>query len=449
MSVIQFVQVCKQYPKTNQFALQDISFNIDDGEFVFLIGPSGSGKTSIMRMLIREEKPTAGKIYFDDFDITKINRSKVYKLRRLIGVVFQDYKLIPHKNVYENVAFAMEVAGQSRQKITETVENLIDIVGLTQKLHSFPHQLSGGEQQRVAIARAIANGPRVLIADEPTGNLDPASAWDIVQILTKINSWGTTVLMSTHGTDIVNSLNKRVIQLHDGQIVRDDSKGQYELTRVDFSEQMLKANEPVENTHKNVIKVDLKTEKIRQKIKKDKDAKPLQVSHKDNSNAEEHKQAESSPVEKVESGAKSLFRPFKFAVFGQRKESSVELSKPEKSETKVDTSEEKVSLNLAGNREKKEEITAEIKQIDDEVATKIDQDAANVSVNELDLSMDLIKRLVAAGYKTVNEIIESGPDKLVEQNVIDPIEVIELSQALSEFVATELDEIKPVKKRKK
>lgn len=439
MSVIQFIQVYKKYPKSDQVALRDINFSIDDGEFVFLIGPSGSGKTSIMRMLIHEEKPSQGKIYFDDFDITKINRSKVYKLRRLVGVVFQDYKLIPNKNVYENVAFAMEVAGQSKNKINETVENLVDIVGLTQKLHSFPHQLSGGEQQRVAIARAIANSPRVLIADEPTGNLDPASAWDIVQILTKINSWGTTVLMSTHGTDIVNSLNKRVIQLHDGQVVRDDSKGQYELTRTDFSDQMLKSNNQSDKTqnNKNVIKVDLRTDKIREKMKQNKVESPLKVNHDIKLGVDEEKKPE--PTSR-------LFKPFKFLNLSSKKVAPVEEVKKEQPPVPEVTEPE--SLNLAGARVTKEVIKEEIKQIDENVAGEIDKDAAEISVNELDLSVDLIKRLLVAGYNQVNEIIEAGPDKLVEDNVIDPIEVIELSQALSEFVADEL-EIKPTKKVKK
>jgi cell division transport system ATP-binding protein len=181
-------------------------------------------------MLIRDEAPSSGKIFFNDIDITRISRRKIYKLRREIGVIFQDFKLVQDKTAFENVAFAMEAAGKKNKEIKEAVPYVLDIVGLAHRMDAFPRQLSGGEQQRVAIARAIANNPKILIADEPTGNLDPASAWDIVQVLTKINNWGTTVIMSTHGTDIVNSLNKRVIQMEAGKIVRDDSKGQYELT---------------------------------------------------------------------------------------------------------------------------------------------------------------------------------------------------------------------------
>ena len=211
-------------------AVSDVEFKIEKGEYVFLIGPSGSGKTTIIKMLIRDEVPSDGKIFFNDADITKISRQKVYKLRREIGVIFQDFKLVQDKTAFENVAFAMEAAGKSDKDIKETVPYVLDIVGLSNRMNAFPRQLSGGEQQRVAIARAISNNPKILIADEPTGNLDPASAWDIVQVLSKINNWGTTVIMSTHGTDIVNSLNKRVVQMDGGRVIRDDNKGQYEMT---------------------------------------------------------------------------------------------------------------------------------------------------------------------------------------------------------------------------
>lgn len=226
--MVQFKNVTKTF--ANGFtAVKDINFIINEGEFVFLIGPSGSGKTTIIELLIRDQKPSEGQIYINDHDITNISRNQVYKLRRKIGVIFQDFKLIQDQTAYENVAFAMEAAGRSNKEIKETVPYVLDIVGLGNKMTHFPKQLSGGEQQRVAIARAISNNPKVLIADEPTGNLDPASAWDIVQILSKINNWGTTVVMSTHGTDIVNTLNKRVIQMEDGVLKRDDSEGQYEF----------------------------------------------------------------------------------------------------------------------------------------------------------------------------------------------------------------------------
>lgn len=225
--MIQFLAVSKKYGEEIT-AVEDISFEIADGEFVFLVGPSGSGKTTLIRMLIREELPSEGKIFFHDHDITTFKPNQVYQLRRKIGVIFQDFKLITELDAYENVAFAMQVAGRSDKEIKENVPYLLDIVGLSHRMHFFPKQLSGGEQQRVAIARSIANNPKLLIADEPTGNLDPESAWDVVQILNKINNWGTTVLMSTHGSDIVNTLNKRVIKMENGKVVRDMMKGTYE-----------------------------------------------------------------------------------------------------------------------------------------------------------------------------------------------------------------------------
>ena len=225
--MIQFLSVTKTYDN-GFYALQELDFEIQDGEFVFLVGPSGSGKTTIIKLLIREELPSSGQIYFDDEDITRFKTKKIYQLRRKIGVIFQDYKLINELTAYENVAFVMEAAGQQDKEIKENVPYLIDIVGLTSRMYAFPYQLSGGEKQRVAIARAMANNPKLLIADEPTGNLDPETAWDIAQILYKINNWGTTVLMSTHGSDIVNSMHKRVIRLKSGVMVRDDFKGSYE-----------------------------------------------------------------------------------------------------------------------------------------------------------------------------------------------------------------------------
>lgn len=256
--MVQFINVSRIYDNKIA-AVQDLNFNIKDGEFIFLIGPSGSGKTTVIKMLIRDEIPSEGKIYFDDTDITKINRQQVYKLRREIGVIFQDYKLVQDKTAYENVAFAMEAAGKKNKEIRETVPYVLDIVGLSNRMKAFPRQLSGGEQQRVAIARAIANNPKLLIADEPTGNLDPASAWDIVQILSKINNWGTTVIMSTHGTDIVNSLNKRVIQMEHGRITRDDNKGQYEMDYSKPAEKTEKEENPLQKISKKSNKTFFKT----------------------------------------------------------------------------------------------------------------------------------------------------------------------------------------------
>jgi cell division transport system ATP-binding protein len=263
--LVQFKNVSRIH-ENGVSSIKDVDFVINEGEFVFLIGPSGSGKTTIIELLIRDQRPTEGKIFFNDVDITDISRGSVYKLRRQIGVIFQDFKLIPDKTAFENVAFAMEAAGKSNKEIKETVPYVLDIVGLGHRMDAFPKQLSGGEQQRVAIARAISNNPKLLIADEPTGNLDPASAWDIVQILTKINNWGTTVIMSTHGTDIVNTLNKRVIQLEEGLVLRDDNEGQYE-----FSEKVSKKQ--IEEILIQSSDVSVEKPKSRFKLKLGKDLK--------------------------------------------------------------------------------------------------------------------------------------------------------------------------------
>lgn len=270
--MIQFVTVSKKYDN-NYEALNEINFEVQDGEFAFLVGPSGSGKTTIIKLLIREEVPSNGKIYFDDQDITKFNRQQVYTLRRKIGVIFQDFKLINELTAYENIAFVMEAAGKPEKEIKENVPYLLDIVGLSSRMKAFPEQLSGGEKQRVAIARAMANNPKLLIADEPTGNLDPETAWDIAQILYKINNWGTTVLMSTHGSDIVNSMHKRVIRLQKGEIIRDDYKGGYDDVD-EYSMKIITSNESSEPIQLHSVKPEKAVENVSSKdeetVQKDK-----------------------------------------------------------------------------------------------------------------------------------------------------------------------------------
>lgn len=223
--MIEFVNVTKKYP--DLVALDNVNFEIEEGEFIFLVGASGSGKTTIIKLLIRQEDPTEGQIFFYDSDITKIGSEKVSQLRREIGVVFQDFKLLPQKNLFENIAFALEVSGKKREDIEETVSYVLELVDLPHRAQAFPDQISGGEKQKIAIARAVANNPKVLIADEPTGNLDPESSWEIIELLQKINEWGTTVIMATHGSDIVNSLGKRVIELQKGRIITDNRNGYY------------------------------------------------------------------------------------------------------------------------------------------------------------------------------------------------------------------------------
>lgn len=226
MALIEMNGVDKKYRRSTT-ALRDINVKVNQGEFVYIVGPSGAGKSTFIKLLYREEKATAGTIKVGKFDLNKLRRHDIPMLRRSIGVVFQDYKLLPKKTVFENVAYAMQVIGEKPRDIKKRVPEVLDLVGLKHKMRSFPHQLSGGEQQRVAIARAIVNNPKVLIADEPTGNLDPEISWEIMQLLERINLQGTTILMATHNKQIVDTLRHRVIAIENGRIVRDEEEGEY------------------------------------------------------------------------------------------------------------------------------------------------------------------------------------------------------------------------------
>jgi len=210
-------------------AVQDITLGIDPSEFVSIVGHSGAGKSTLLKMLFAEVQPTEGAVYFGSREITAMSVRELRDLRRNIGTIFQDFRLIPTKTVYENIAFALEVAGKSEDDIAADVPHVLELVGLPDKLWSFPSQLSGGEQQRVAIARAIVNQPDVLIADEPTGNLDPINTHDVVEILKKINDLGTTVFLATHNKSVVDSVGRRVVLMDQGRIVRDDKQGKYVL----------------------------------------------------------------------------------------------------------------------------------------------------------------------------------------------------------------------------
>ena len=219
-------RVSKSYNRRG-VALERISLHVEPKEFVIIVGASGAGKSTLFKLLTREEKPTSGKIIVGGMDYDKLSDKDVPLLRRKIGVVFQDFKLLPGKTVYENVAFALEIAGLPKKEIEHTVPKVLDIVGLKTKAKNYPLELSGGERQRVAIARAIVRQPKILIADEPTGNLDPKHAWDVIKVLEKVNQFGTTVLLTTHNQDIVNSLRRRVVTIKDGHIVSDRAVGQY------------------------------------------------------------------------------------------------------------------------------------------------------------------------------------------------------------------------------
>ncbi len=220
------INVKKQY-KTGVTAIYDLNLKIKKGEFVFVIGPTGCGKSTLIKMLYREEKPTSGSIYVGGIDVAKLRNSKVFKLRRQTGVVFQDFKLLERSNVYENVAFALEIFGLPKSEIHQKVLKVLDLVGLKNRIKSYPEQLSGGEQQRVAIARAIVNGPKLLICDEPTGNLDDKTSLEIMEVLKAINGLGTTIIMVTHDRGIVERMKERVILLDSGRLLKDYKKGTY------------------------------------------------------------------------------------------------------------------------------------------------------------------------------------------------------------------------------
>lgn len=443
--MVEFKDVSKVYDN-RIFAINDINFKVEPGEFVFLIGPSGSGKTTIIKMLIRDEIPSTGKIIFNEKDITKINRDSVYKLRREIGVIFQDYKLVQEKTAYENVAFAMEAAGKKDSEIKETVPYVLDIVGLSKRMKAFPRQLSGGEQQRVTIARAIANNPKILIADEPTGNLDPASAWDIVQILSKINNWGTTVIMSTHGTDIVNALNKRVIQMENGRIIRDDSAGSYDEIKLGYEEKILE-------------KADSKKEPKSEESEHPKTTFKLKLDSKDEDSDKEIE--EKKPEAKKTLG---IFARLKRMPVTKEEEEDNKLEAKIKEDLDIDDDdniEEEASTEEV-NDENKSKLFVEIDKKDEglardhEAENKEDEDekihvhgklkisnkkakewvenSKKTPLSKLNLPKEVVKDLKTAGYKFVEEVIEDGPDELTNNLMIDPEEVVLISKEIKKFL---------------
>ncbi len=226
--MIVFEKVTKVYPD-GTVALEEATISIEPKEFVSIVGHSGAGKTTLMKMLLAEEKPTEGKVFYGSLDVHKLNKHEMSDFRRRVGTVFQDFRLLPNKTIYENIAFAMEVSGRSDEEIHMDVPHVLELVDLASKAMNFPHELSGGEKQRVAIARAIVNQPDIIIADEPTGNLDPINTNEVIRILKKINDLGTTVILTTHNKGVIDSLGKRVITMEKGKIVRDDATGKYSI----------------------------------------------------------------------------------------------------------------------------------------------------------------------------------------------------------------------------
>ena len=224
--MILFDRVSKIYPD-GSVAIDEVNLEIEPKEFVSIVGPSGAGKTTLLKLFLAEEKPSQGRVFYNEVDVHTLDKQKINDFRRNVGMVFQDFRLLPNKTVYENIAFTMEASGRTDEEIEQDVPHVLELVDLLPKIWNFPHELSGGEKQRVAIARALVNEPEIIIADEPTGNLDPANTYDVVQILRKINDLGTTVILTTHNKGIIDSLGKRVIAMDKGKVVRDDKSGKY------------------------------------------------------------------------------------------------------------------------------------------------------------------------------------------------------------------------------
>ncbi|MCA9387208.1 ATP-binding cassette domain-containing protein, partial [Candidatus Dojkabacteria bacterium] len=366
------------------------------------------------------------------------------------------------KTAYENVAFAMEAAGKKPKEIKEAVPYVLDVVGLTNRMKAFPVQLSGGEQQRVAIARAIANNPKILIADEPTGNLDPASAWDIVQVLAKINNWGTTVIMSTHGTDIVNTLNKRVIQMENGNIVRDDNEGQYEFSTKKEEEELKEIMEEVHNEPekkaKTSFKVNLSSPKKtgvgQEEFEEESSEKPnkrgfLSKLFGGDSKAPENIETQNASTESKEDTDELIedeIPPVKVEEETDSKDVSIKKTSKTEIETKTDgeseseeKSEEKVNVTtgLASSRKKTEDVSNKKdekgKGISKTLQKKLNE-YSEMEVNFLNLPKSLIKQLQKDGYDTIGKILEDGPEALTDKINIDPEEVIMIAKALEKVV---------------
>jgi len=226
--MIYFDNVSKKYNE-GSVALEEVSFTIEPKEFVSIVGQSGAGKSTLIKLLLAEERPSSGKIFFESQDIHQLSKREIPVVRRKIGTIFQDFRLLPTKTAYENIAFALEAAGRDDAEIAADVPHVLDLVGLSDRADYFPHELSGGQKQRVAIARALVNRPEVLIADEATGNLDPINTWEIVRLFGKINELGTTVVLATHNKDIIDTIGKRVVTLENGKVVRDEKRGKYVL----------------------------------------------------------------------------------------------------------------------------------------------------------------------------------------------------------------------------
>jgi cell division transport system ATP-binding protein len=469
--MIQFVNVSKKYKNDEIVAVENINLDIDNGEFVFLIGPSGSGKTTLIRLLIMEEYPDEGKIFIDEADITSFSRNEIYQLRRKIGVIFQDYKLLDDKTAYENIAFVLEASGASESDIEETVPYVLDIVGLADRANSFPPELSGGEKQRIAIARALANDPKVLIADEPTGNLDPDAAWEIVKILQKINDWGTTVIMSTHGSSIVDELHKRVIRLEGGQIVTDKQggyKSKMQKSKDDF-EQKLQKDKDSEKEGKLVQKKDESKEEDsdKQEDKKENDTeteKKAKEETKDEKKTEEQEKPDKEESKDKKEESKET---------GEKKEEekSKKTEKAEDVETKAASGgadvqavapkpKPKLKISLVSKRKKsekkdnqeqspktedKDEPEDKDKKVKEQEETKkTEKNTAkphkkvDSQLTQLDLSDNILQTLHDEGFEKVEALINAGIDKISNIKKLTSDDVDQIRSAIAKYIQNNL-----------
>ncbi|MCA9385028.1 cell division ATP-binding protein FtsE [Candidatus Dojkabacteria bacterium] len=385
--MIQYDKISKYYK--DMVALDDVSLQIDEGEFVMLTGHSGSGKTTLIKMLIREIRPTKGEIHVDGSEITRMRRWNVAKLRRKIGIVFQDFRLLDDKNVFENVAFALEASGKSDKDIKNIVPYVLEIVGLEDKLKSFPYELSGGQKQKVAIARAIANDPKILIADEPTGNLDEEATWDIIEALKNINNWGTTVIMATHSQDIIDKLEKRILKLEQGRLIH-DSHNKSKQSSDDFAEKLLQDDSTIEDKKQEEKQIEPET----------KDEAPTEKSSlKNEKSSKQDKQTDTTPPKKESSKPK-----LKIGLSSKKKKSTKKKSIEEKKE-----------------ESSKKKDSEESKDPNDFESTG--------------LKPGTIALLTKNNYKNMQDVLDAGPETIKMIDGISGDQILELNEAIQDITS--------------
>ncbi len=398
--MLKFQNVIKKYDE--KLVLDGVSFDIDSGEFVFLVGPTGCGKTTAFRLLIKEEELSDGEIVIDDYSIKTLKGNLVPELRRQIGVVFQDYKLIPNRNLRENIAYAMIAMNKSDEEIAEMVDYLLDLVGLKDREHAFPEQLSGGEKQKVAIARAMANSPLILIADEPTGNLDPVATWEVVDILKKINEKGTTVIMSTHEVQIVNLLNKRVIELKDGKVIKDGTSKEYIHS---ITEEQKDIKSDIANVKREQIKID---EMVIDKkdTKKWIDWFNKETLSKEHTPRTRHIEVE-IPKKEVEEKLEEIVKEVPEIKVAE-KEEPVKIEEPKEKEAAIEEKKTpKISLlQKLKERLSKEEVTKEVEEKKIKVSlknrTKVMPTSSSIDI--LDIPLKIKSALKEEGFDSIDKL---------------------------------------------